>query len=299
MKKTNAPIHGVLLLDKPVGMTSFDVVRKVGRTLGTRKCGHTGTLDPFASGLLCLCIGEATKMVQYLMADQKEYVAVLEFGTETDSCDTEGKVVVEESVPEDLQERLGAALPQFTGLIEQTPPVFSAIKVNGRRLYDYARKGEAVEIPSREVFVEELELVSVEGTTATLRIRCGKGTYIRALGRDLAKACGTVGHLTGLRRTFLGKWSVDDAVGPEDDSETLLKGLMGSEKALDGFPVLQADAEVRQRILWGQRIPTHELPEGLPESESLVARDHLNSLLAVVRVEEGALRIERGFPHPW
>ena len=131
VKKANAPIHGVLLVDKPVGVTSFDVVRTVGRTLGTRKCGHTGTLDPFASGLLCICIGEATKMVQYLMADQKEYETVVLMGTETDSCDTEGKVITESPVPEDLEDRVRLALPQFLGKFQQTPPIYSAFKVNG------------------------------------------------------------------------------------------------------------------------------------------------------------------------
>lgn len=299
VKRANADIHGVLLVDKPIGVTSFDVVRTVGRTLGTRKCGHTGTLDPFASGLLCICIGEATKMVQYLMVDQKEYEAVLILGTETDSCDRDGKVVMESGVPQDIEERMRAALPGFLGTIQQTPPIYSAIKVNGRRLYDYARNGENVEIPSRDVQIEELEILQIEDNRVTLRVRCGKGTYIRALGRDLAKACGTVGHLDSLRRTRLGNWNVADAPQPEEDRDILLKKLMSSQEALAEFPTLEADSGVRQRILWGQRIPSDELPRELPEKTSLIARDESNTLLAVVRLEEGALRIERGFPRPW
>jgi len=299
VKKRKATVHGVLLVDKPVGVTSFDVVRQVCRTLGTKKCGHTGTLDPFASGLLCLCFGEATKMVQYLMADEKEYLAELRLGTETDSCDCEGTIVEETDIPEDIATKMRTALPDFTGQIEQKPPVFSAVKVDGKRLYEYARKGEPVEIPSRTVHVKDLELFEVEDGCAQLRVVCGKGTYIRSLGRDLAISCGTVGHLTGLRRTRLGPWNVKEAVSPDASEEALLAAMMTSTESLNSFPQFAVEDEIAKRIGWGQRIAEGQLPPAVIPGKTMLARDQKGLLLAVVRLEEGVLAVERGFSQPW
>jgi len=299
VKRRKATVHGVLLVDKPVGITSFDVVRQICRTLGTKKCGHTGTLDPFASGLLCLCFGEATKMVQYLMADEKEYVADLRLGIETDSCDCEGTIVERADVPDDILTKMRAALPEFTGEIEQKPPVFSAVKVDGKRLYEYARKGEKVEIPSRIVHVRELELFTVKEECAKLRVVCGKGTYIRSLGRDLATSCGTVGHLIGLRRTRLGHWTVQNAVSPEATEEELLSAMMTSTESLESFPQFTVEDQIAKRIGWGQRIAEGQLPSKVLPGETMLVRDSGGGLLAVVRLEEGVLAVERGFSQPW
>ena len=289
----------MLLIDKPVGCTSFDVVRNVGRTMGTRKCGHTGTLDPFASGLLCLCFGEATKAVNVLMAGEKEYVATLALGTETDSGDIDGTPTLEADVPGNIGDLLQAALPRFMGMIEQTPPVYSAIKVNGKRLYEYARNGESVEIPSRVVHVEELELLRVDEKEAVIRVVCGKGTYIRSLCRDLARAVGTCGHLIALRRTRLGDWMDTDAVLSTATEEELLARLMSSSEALTELPVLHADDELARRIGFGQRIPEEEFEHTPFKNGTFVARNNEGHLLALCRLLDGVLKVERGFQRPW
>lgn len=210
----------LILVDKPLRWTSFDVVNKIRWCLkascGKIKVGHAGTLDPLATGLVIVCTGKWTKQIEAYMAQEKEYVASIRFGAVTPSFDLE--TLPEGEFPYDHVNRLKLAevLEQFTGQISQVPPAYSAIRVNGDRAYKKARKGNEVEMPVREVYVKELEILELELPNLTLRIDCGKGTYIRSLANDIGKACGSGAYLAGLRRTRIGEYSVDDANKMED-----------------------------------------------------------------------------------
>jgi tRNA pseudouridine55 synthase len=203
-------VDGFLLVDKPATWTSHDVVGKVRRLLAMKRVGHAGTLDPMATGLLVLGLGRATRLLRFIQDLPKEYVADVLFGVATDSGDADGRVV-EESAPGFSEEELRAALRSFVGTIDQVPPAVSAIKRGGKRLHQLTRAGVVVELAPRPVEVYHIELMSFALPRARLRVRCGKGTYIRALGDDIARALGTRAHLTSLRRTASGSLSVEDA----------------------------------------------------------------------------------------
>lgn len=207
----------VLLLDKPLEWSSFQVVKYVRNRLPVKKVGHAGTLDPLATGLLVLCCGKATKSISQIQNGEKEYVAEVKFGESTPSYDAaldpdefvEWDHIKEEDIRSKLEEL-------FTGTISQKPPIYSAIKVKGERLYKKARRGETVEIKPRDVHIYEIELLKCDMPRVTMRIRCGKGTYIRSLAHDLGIALGSRAHLAGLRRTKIGAFHVDDAMTPEE-----------------------------------------------------------------------------------
>jgi tRNA pseudouridine55 synthase len=206
------PTDAVLVIDKPIGPTSFDVVRQIRRAAGTRHVGHGGTLDPLASGVLPVCLGEATKLAQFLLDADKEYEVTVAFGAETDTDDAQGTITVRRDAAGLTEGAVRAALATFRGPIEQVPPAYSALKRAGRPLYDYARAGEEVAIAPRPVIVHELELDAFRDPEAvTLSIRCSKGTYVRALARDLGRALGVCGHVAALRRTRSGPFALADA----------------------------------------------------------------------------------------
>lgn len=192
--------HGILLLDKPQGLSSNAALQHVRRALGGVKAGHTGSLDPLATGMLPLCLGEATKVAGYLLEGDKQYRFRMRLGRRTATGDLEGEVVEEAPVPEDVEAALRAVLPQFTGSIEQIPPMYSAIQQGGERLYRLARQGIEVERPARRLEIRSLVLESVEADEAILEVRCSKGTYVRTLAEDIARAAGSCAHLTLLRR---------------------------------------------------------------------------------------------------
>lgn len=210
----------LILVDKPLKWTSFDVVNKIRWCLrpawGKMKVGHAGTLDPLATGLVIVCVGRWTKQIESYMAQEKEYEAILHFGAVTPSFDLE--TLPEGDFPYDhiSRERLEDVLKQFTGNILQTPPVYSAIRVDGVRAYEKARKGHELEMPSREVCVRELEIKDFQMPEVTLRIACSKGTYIRSLANDIGAACGSGAYLAGLRRTQIGSFRVEEANNLED-----------------------------------------------------------------------------------
>ncbi|MEM8839495.1 MAG: tRNA pseudouridine(55) synthase TruB, partial [Pseudomonadota bacterium] len=210
-RKKGLNINGWVILDKPHEMTSTQAVGKVKWLFNANKAGHAGTLDPLATGLLAIALGEATKTVPFIMDGSKTYDFTLLFGEETDSCDAEG-TVVETSDRRPSREEIETILPEFTGLVTQVPPAFSAIKVNGERAYDLAREGEAVELEAREVEIDALDLVSFDGEEARFSCLCGKGTYIRSLARDIAKALGTCGRVSALRRLAVGPFSENDMI---------------------------------------------------------------------------------------
>ena len=204
---------GIYLVDKPVGPTSFRIVQQVRRALGIKKVGHTGTLDPFASGLLVVCAGRAaTRVIPRLMAGDKQYEAVLKLGVETDTFDLEGRVVANHPVPVLERQKVEECLAGFIGEQMQTPPCFSALKHNGKPLYYYARRGMPVVKEPRKVVISALSCIEIGGDTLTIRVTCGKGTYIRSLAADIGAAMGTGAHLVALRRLQNGFFAVRDAV---------------------------------------------------------------------------------------
>ncbi len=204
-------ISGILLIDKPEGLSSFDVVRRVRRALGERKIGHLGTLDPFATGLLPLCLGEATKLVPYLLPEAKTYRATLRLGVATDTQDLTGRVVSRtETWP--APEQVYQAAARFVGEIQQVPPMHSALHYQGERLYKLARRGETVDLPPRPVTIYRLEVEEVDLPRVTITVRCSQGTYIRTLAADLGAVLGCGAHLTALRRLEVGPFKVEDAL---------------------------------------------------------------------------------------
>ncbi len=211
-KKRTEGIDGILLIDKPAGWTSHDVVAKVRRVTGQPRAGHAGTLDPFATGLLVVCLGRATRLTAYAMAHEKVYEAEALLGVETATGDPEGPVVATGTPPELDAARVAALERAFTGRILQVPPAYSAVKVGGQRAYALARQGEAPELEPREVEIHELRIVVAAPDVLRLTVRCGPGTYIRSLARDIGRELGCGAHLRALRRVASGRSRVDDAV---------------------------------------------------------------------------------------
>lgn len=262
-----AEVCGILNVDKPEGWTSHDVVARVRRLSGQRRVGHAGTLDPFATGVLLVCLGQATRISEYLMDQPKRYHAIVRFGVSTDTYDATGRVVQEtDRVPEDLAV-IEALLPQFTGRILQTPPPYSALKVAGQPAYRRARHGEAVELEPRPVQIYELKVLSWVPPDLELEVLCGKGTYIRSLAHDLGQAAGSAAHLASLRRTAIGSFTVEEAT-PLAEIEAAFEAGSWEElfypidEALLQYPALIVSREQVQRLLQGQPISADGLPDG-------------------------------------
>ncbi len=210
-RSTRVEVNGWVVLDKPVGITSTHAVSRLKRIYNGKKAGHAGTLDPLASGILPIAFGEATKTVPYVQDGEKAYRFTVLWGAETDTDDADGAVVARSDI-RPARAAVEALLPRFTGTIEQKPPAYSAIKINGERAYDLARDGETVDLAARVVTIHELRVVADEDDATVLETRCGKGTYVRAIARDLGRALGCYGHVTALRRTRVGPFVESDAV---------------------------------------------------------------------------------------
>lgn len=212
-KRRGLALDGVLLLDKPVGLSSNHALQRARRTVDAAKAGHTGTLDPFATGLLVCCFGRATKISGAMLDADKAYRATLQFGEETDSGDLTGHVVARAAEGYSVTEAaLREVLSRFQGTIEQVPPMYSALKRDGKPLYEYARQGIELERPPRQVTLYRIELVQLRGSCAEIDVACSKGTYIRTLAQDIGRALGCYAHLSALRRTLVGPFSLDRAV---------------------------------------------------------------------------------------
>ena len=253
MRRRTPPVDGVILVDKPAGSTSHDVVLAARRATGERRIGHAGTLDPFATGLLVLMVGRATRLLPYLSGEPKEYEATIRFGRETDTDDLGGQEVRVAPPPSD--EAVRAAIPALTGTIPQLPPAYSAKRVGGRRAYDAARAGDVLELEPATVHVHEWRLVEwrrglPEGDELDVHVTCGGGTYIRALARDLGRLTGSAAHLSALRRTRSGVFRVADAAS----LDALRAGeapLLPPLAALAGMPVDVLDDEALRRVVRG------------------------------------------------
>ena len=307
-KKGN-PVHGWVILDKPQGMTSTQAVGAVRRIFDARKAGHAGTLDPMATGILAIALGEATKTVPYVQDAPKIYRFTARWGEARDSDDADGKVTGTSDV-RPSREAIEALLPRFTGTLTQVPPAYSAVKVGGERAYDLARDGEEVTLEPRPVMVYEARLLGAEADTAEFEILCGKGTYVRSWVRDMALALGTLGHVCALRRTRLGGFAEKDAapldqLTPFMHSPAAFAYLKPLSTALDGIPALAVSGSDTVRLRSGNSILIRanlfaRLTEGIAGEDGLAGRtvflkDEKDSPVALAEIAEGELRPFRVF----
>jgi tRNA pseudouridine55 synthase len=268
-------MNGVVIVDKPAGITSHDVVDRVRKLLGEKKAGHTGTLDPMATGVLPVCIGEATKLASFLTGDDKVYEVTMRLGVRTDTQDMTGRVLTEQE-PRVTEADVRAALDAFAGTITQVPPRYSAVKVRGRALYKWARKGVDMEAPERQVEIRAIRLLGVEMPRVRFDVTCSKGTYVRTLCADAGERLGCGAALESLRRTASGRFRQEDAVSIEGDSdaavrERLERALIPPARALAGVGEIQVHARLEERLMKGHQ-PDAEALAGL-QIPSLAAGD--------------------------
>jgi tRNA pseudouridine55 synthase len=294
-KKQRADVHGWIALDKPLGMTSTHAVAVVRRLLNAKKAGHAGTLDPLASGLLPLAFGEATKTVPYVVDGEKAYRFTVTFGIETDTDDSEGRIV-SQSEARPTEQQILAALPKFTGAITQVPPRYSAIKIDGERAYDLARGGEAVELQPRIVEIHTLTLRSFDGQSAVLEAECGKGTYVRAIARDLGRMLGCFGYVTALRRTRVGPFTEADAVtlpSLEADVFAPAAALKSVDTGLRELVEVPVGGDAPMRLRRGQSIILRG--RDAPAEGEIVYATNAGQVIAIGTVERGELVPNRVF----
>lgn len=291
-------VHGWLVLDKPVDVTSTHAVALAKRAFAAKKAGHAGTLDPLASGLLPIALGEATKTVPFVMDGRKAYRFTVAWGVETTTDDTEGPAL-RSSADRPTRTAIEAILPRFRGLILQTPPTFSAIKVQGERAYDLARDGGEVELRPREVEIDALTLVSHDGDYSVFEAECGKGTYVRALARDFGRLLGCFGHVSALRRTRVGPFTEADAVplaeleAARGSGADVLGYLAPVERALSDIPALSISRHEAGRLMRGQSALLRGA--SAPIEEAAVAVFCQGHLVAIGEVAQGELRPRRVF----
>ncbi len=294
-------INGWIALDKPAGLTSTRAVSIIRRLFNAQKAGHAGTLDPLATGMLPIALGEATKTVAHMVDAQKIYEFTLKWGEETDTGDTEG-TITETSDKRPDETAVRDVLEQFRGEITQTPPRYSAILIDGERAYDLARHGEEFEIPSRQVEIFELELLKTSEIEASFRTRCGKGTYIRSLARDIARQLGTFAHIINLRRLSVGTFCADDMIKLEmleelghkgDDRSGLMECLLPIETVLDDIPACAVDLAEANRLRQGQAVILRG--RDAPVHQELVLVKNRKTPVALASIECGMLKPKRVF----
>ena len=294
-KKQKSDVHGWLILDKPVGMTSTHAVSVAKRVFNARRAGHAGTLDPLASGLLPIAFGEATKTVPFVMEGRKRYVFTVRWGEERDTDDSEGTVTGRSDQRPDAA-AVRSIVPQFLGEIEQVPPRYSAIKVAGERAYDLARDGELVELAARTAEVYRLDIVSARDADHTVfAAECGKGTYVRALARDMGRALGCFAHVSALRRTAVGPFCEQHARKVEaiEGSPAAAELLLPVEAGLAELPALRVSAADAGRLARGQSVLLRG--RDTPALTGLAYACSHASLVALVEVEHGTLKPRRVF----
>ncbi len=284
-------MFGFLNVYKPKGITSHDVVARLRRVTKIKQIGHTGTLDPFAEGVLPVCIGKSTRLIEFLN-DDKEYLATVQFGRNTDSYDIDGEVVEEFDVRVSRAE-VEAQLKSFEGEILQYPPIYSAIKVNGKKLYEYARAGETVEIQPRNVFIESITLENFdeENQIATIRVACSKGTYIRSIAYDLGKKLGTGAYLSKLIRTKAGKFMINNSIHLDEFSEVdfVANKLINPLEMLD-LPMLEIDNQEHEKVLHGQYLYTKSNLDS-----DFVILIYNKNISAVANIVDGKIKVKKVF----
>ena len=265
-RKSGRNVHGILLLDKRLGVSSNKALQEVRRLFNANKAGHTGSLDPLATGLLPLCFGEATKVSALMLDDNKRYQVVVQLGVMTDTGDAEGAVIETKPVPELSVDEIQACLKQFTGEIDQVPPMYSALKHNGKKLYELAREGKTVERKARHITIFELKLLDFSEDQLTLDVFCSKGTYIRSLAEDIGHMLGCGGTVKVLRRLEAGQFSIENARTIEQlsamDEQSLFQCLINVDKPLEAMPSVQLSDEQTACIKHGQSLNFLALPGG-------------------------------------
>jgi tRNA pseudouridine55 synthase len=289
-KKPRDLVDGVLLLDKPVGLSSNDALMKAKRVFNAKKAGHTGTLDPFATGLLPLCFGEATKFSQDLLEADKTYEATVHLGIMTTTGDTEGELIEQREV-DVTREQVEAALARFRGPIFQVPPMYSALKRDGKALYEYAREGITLEREARPVTIHALSLVEYTAPLLKILVTCSKGTYVRVLGEDIGAALGCGAHLNALRRVQVGALSTERMISLEDlQAHTDPLSLLAPVDALlSSFPSVELTAELAKRFLNGQRLALGKESVVVPSELGRVRVYHEGKLLGTAHLQEYAI----------
>ena len=280
-------MFGFLNVYKPKGITSHDVVSKLRRATGIKQIGHTGTLDPFAEGVLPICIGKATRLIEYL-DDDKEYIATVQFGANTDTYDLEGQIA-EKFDKKVFEDDVKVALKNFEGEISQTPPIYSALKVNGKKLYEYAREGKAVEIKSRLVNIYKIELLSFDydKQTAQILVSCSKGTYIRSIAYDLGKILGCGGYLIRLVRSKAGQFNIENSV--RDFTENVENNLINPLNVLS-LPQFEIDEVEHKKVIQGQVFKKDSV-----KINGLIILIYNNSVDAIADCQSGIIKVKKVF----
>ena len=292
-KHKRVPIHGVLLLDKPAGLSSAQALAKAKWLLNAEKAGHTGTLDPFATGLLPLCFGEATKFAQDLLDADKTYEATVQLGVTTTTGDTEGEVI-ESRLVNISADQIEAALEKFRGSVSQVPPMYSALKRDGKPLYQYAREGIHLQREARPVHIHSLELIEYAAPQLTLRVSCSKGTYVRVLGEDVGAALGCGAHLSALRRTGIAALELSraltlDALTTLPQAERAAR-LLPVDALLSKFPRVDLNHELARRFQQGQRIALDRAEVAAPcEPGRVRVYDAQSALLGTAKIVDGTV----------
>jgi tRNA pseudouridine55 synthase len=293
-------MNGVLNVNKPSGMTSHDVVQAVRRIVKEKRVGHTGTLDPLATGVLVLCVGTATRIARYLEAGEKEYQAVMRLGVTTDTLDADGSILETRSYDPPDRDQLIRTLQGFTGVIMQQPPAYSAVKIRGVPSYKLARKGKAEPLKPRQVEIYSIEVTACEDPLVSLTVRCSKGVYIRTLCADVGDTLGPGAHLTKLVRTRSGRFAIDRSVTLDQLADAAAAGtieqvLVSLDEALIDFPAVAVEEADSTKILHGNRV---RIPQALVYGEKaglLRIHDRSGRLLALAQAIEGELRPELVF----
>jgi tRNA pseudouridine55 synthase len=302
MKRRGVPVHGWVVFDKPLGMTSTQAVGKIRQIFDAEKAGHGGTLDPLATGLLPIALGEATKTVQWAMEGRKVYRFGVTWGAERSTDDMEGEITAQSTVRPTSSD-IEAILPQFQGVIQQAPPAFSAIKIAGKRAYDLARAGDAADMLERPVSIEKLALVMARDVNhATFEVTCGKGTYVRSLARDMGRKLGSLGHVSALRRVAVGAFIEAHMISLESLEELSHKPLGDNAKngalrpletALDGIPALALSDAQAQRLKQGQPVLLRGV--NAPVAHDAVLVTWGSKPLGICSIEQGSLKPRRMF----
>ena len=282
-------VSGVLVVDKPTGLTSHDVVQIIRRGTGIRRAGHTGTLDPRASGVLVVLIGPAVRLSEYVSASDKRYQATIRLGSSTDTFDADGRITSSSPIDDISEEMFTEHLQKFIGEMEQVPPPYSAVKVKGRKAYEMAREGEEVDLQPRIITVHSLEVLEWDPPEAVIDVYCSSGTYVRSLANDLGNALGTGAHLVGLRRTKSGRFTLRDAVPMRRlqesfDAGNWYKYLIPAAEALADWPMIELDADQVELVRHGHRVPAEPDQKGWARGVS-----QQGDLVALLEVDEDTM----------
>lgn len=290
-----AKVCGVLNINKPLGITSFDVVRKVKRIAKEKKVGHGGTLDPEAGGVLPVCLGRATKAIEFIMEDTKEYVAGIKLGVVTDTYDREGKILRESQV-NSTKEEIVLAIEKFVGNIQQVPPMYSALKQNGKKLYELAREGKEVYREPRSITIHSIDILSIDSPIISIRVRCSKGTYIRSLCYDIGEELGCGAMMWSLERTSTGPFTIENSVNLKDLNEENVKSyIIPLEKVFEKFPKLVVDDKFQKLISNGVLINDRTLLNQIKKFQTYAVYNNEDLLIGVGSETEAGFKLIKMF----